>query len=904
MSSVSFSLPQSGTWTVLGEFAGQIVTQQVEITDKNSTTPITLTFSFATITVTSPVGVSLLLTDGTNQITAVSTGTNVFTIYNMGQWTVSGTLEGYTLNSVSVTVQPDQNYPVQLSIQTATLTVTAPVGTVVTVAGGGETQQETATTGTAVFNLTQLGTYTVSGTLNGLVSSTETVQVTAFQPYSVTLTIQSATIIVYTIPDTLVTIQNGGAILSATADGSGEATFAVQAFGVWSVSGVQEGYTFTPTSVDVQAYQQYGVNLDPLVATITVTAPAGTEVMAENSTGQQVQGYAAEGTAVLEIYSFGTWTVSGTQNGLTTNTVPVEVADWTDYPVTLTIWAATITATTPTGTLVTAQNGLNQIQATAVNDQVIFAVQETGDWLVSAQFDTQSDSETVNVQAEQDYPIRLWVPTIVPTVVTGSVVTCTQGDTVLTKTSQSGKVKFYVPALGEWTVHATLNTQSSNTVIVDVQEDRDYPMLLDYEFATITVATVAGTEVTAQNGAIIITQTADSNGEAVFEVATTGTWTLSADFDGELVSAQVEVSDTINYDVELMPTSHGAIYGAYWAGTSSPVWTRTDAAAKFSNPNPAVNNGTGSSPFDDIMPWAGMVKYEDPIAGTLVAIPKYWYKWTRDGVSMKLQIANYSVDGFYVSPAHSDRGDGQGERDVVYVGRYHCGSDYKSATSVLPLANITRATARNNISALGAEYWQYDFAMYWTIMMLYLVEFASWNSQSMIGYGCSPSETIFNVGLTDTMQYHTGTSAVSRSVYGCCQYRNIEGLWDNVFDWCDGIYFSGTNIYCIKNPASFSDTNGGTEVGTRIISNGFISAWTTSTTDGFEYALCPSATLGSDNTFICDNFYFTSSGTVLYVGGSYGRNQYSGAFRSSSGVNGSIIKGKEIGTRCMKLPDA
>ena len=442
MSSVSFSLPQPGTWTVRGEFAGQIATQQVEITDKNSTTPITLTFSSATITVTSPVGTSLLLTDGTNQITAVSTGTNVFTIYNMGQWTVSGTLEGYTLNSVSVTVQPDQNYPVQLSIQTATLTVTAPVGTVVTVAGGGETQQETAATGTAVFNLTQLGTYTVSGTLNGLVSSTETVQVTAFQPYSVTLTIQSATIIVYTIPDTLVTIQNGGTTLSATAEGSGEATFAVQAFGTWSVSGTQEGYTFTPTSVDVQAYQQYGVNLDPLVATITVTAPAGTEVLAENSTGKQVQGYVAEGTAVLEIYSFGTWTVSGTQNGLVTNTVPVEVADWTDYPVTLTIWAATITATTPTGTLVTAQNGLNQIQATAGNDQVIFAVQETGDWLVSAQFDTQSDSETVNVQAEQDYPIRLWVPTIVPTVVTGSVVTCTQGDTVLTKTSQSGKVKF------------------------------------------------------------------------------------------------------------------------------------------------------------------------------------------------------------------------------------------------------------------------------------------------------------------------------------------------------------------------------------------------------------------------------------------------------------------------------
>lgn len=535
-----------------GEFAGQIVTQQVEITEKGATVPITLTFDAATITVTSPVGTSLLLTDGTNQLTAVSTGTNTFTIYNMGQWTVSGTLEGYTLNTETVTVAAGNNYPVQLSIQIAALTVTAPVGGVVTVSGGGAFQQETATTGTVVFNLTQLDTYTVSGVLNGLVSETETVQVTAFQPYSVTLTINSATIVVYTIPGTLVTVQNGGTTLTGTAEGdTGQVSFAVQDFGTWNVSGALDGYTFTPTTVDVQTYQEYGVNLDPLMATITVTAPTGTEVVAENSTGQQVEGYADQGTAVLEIYSLDTWTVSGSQNGLVTNAVPVDVADWTNYPVTLTIWAATITVTTPTGTLVTAQNGLNQIQATAANDQVIFAVQETGDWIVSAQFDTQSDSETVNVQAEEDYPIRLWVPTIVPTVVTGSVVTCTQGDTVLTKTSQSGKVKFYVPALGEWTVHATLNTQSSNTVTVDVQEDRDYPMLLDYEFATITVSTVAGTEVTAQNGAIIITQTADSNGEAVFEVATTGTWTVSADFDGELVTAEIVVSDTINYDVLL-----------------------------------------------------------------------------------------------------------------------------------------------------------------------------------------------------------------------------------------------------------------------------------------------------------------------------------------------------------------
>ena len=33
-----------------------------------------------------------------------------------------------------------------------------------------------------------------------------------------------------------------------------------------------------------------------------------------------------------------------------------------------------------------------------------------------------------------------------------------------------------------------------------------------------------------------------------------------------------------------------------------------DDAAGFADPVSAVNNGTGSSPFDDFLPWAGMGK--------------------------------------------------------------------------------------------------------------------------------------------------------------------------------------------------------------------------------------------------------------------------------------------------------
>ena len=396
-----------------------------------------------------------------------------------------------------------------------------------------------------------------------------------------------------------------------------------------------------------------------------------------------------------------------------------------------------------------------------------------------------------------------------------------------------------------------------------------------------------------------------SSNEAVATVAVNGnTVTVTGKANGTTVIT-ISVAAGSNHNAPASKTcsvevSFTKIYGVQWDGTAATTWSRTDDAAEFVNPSPAVNNGSGSSPFDNLLPWSGMVK-ETIDGNVLVKIPKYYYKWTRSGATMKLQIADGPEDGFLVSPAHADRGDGSGERDYVYVGRYHCNSSYKSAAGSAPLASITRATARTNIHNLGSTYWQYDYAMYWTIMMLYLVEYANWNSQATIGYGCSAGSAKFNMGATDAMTYHTGTSAANRTTYGSVQYRYIEGLWDNVYDWCDGIYFSGANVYCIKNPASFSDTTGGTLEGTRPTSSGYISAWTNPTAAGFEYALYPSAVAGSETTYICDYCNYSSSGVVLRVGGNYGQSQDRGAFYLN-GNSAASYSSASVGCRLQKLP--
>lgn len=340
------------------------------------------------------------------------------------------------------------------------------------------------------------------------------------------------------------------------------------------------------------------------------------------------------------------------------------------------------------------------------------------------------------------------------------------------------------------------------------------------------------------------------------------------------------------------------VYGASWDGSSTTAWSRTDASAGFTDPVPAVNNGSGSSPFDNLQPWAGMVKSNDSAAGVLVAIPKFWYKWTKSGNTLKLQIADGETAGFKVSPAHADRGDGKGERDVVYVGRYHCAGGYKSTTNAAQQVSITRSSARSGIHNLGTTIWQFDYAMRVTIQMLYLVEYADWNSQAKIGYGCSASGNKENNGKTDAMQYHTGTTAANRTTYGYTQYRYVEGLWDNVYDWMDGCYYNGSGMNIIMNPNNFSDSSGGTLIGKP--SSGYPSAIAVATASGLEWAIYPTAANGSESTYVADSWYYNASYPCLRCGGNCSQSQSRGLFYV--GYNAASYTDAYIGCRLQKLP--
>ena len=484
------------------------------------------------------------------------------------------------------------------------------------------------------------------------------------------------------------------------------------------------------------------------------------------------------------------------------------------------------------------------------------------------------------------------LPRLVVQTEAGSSIVLSDGEKDVSGVAAGGSFSAALPHDGEWTVTATLGTGVA-TETVQAEYCRTKTLTLTYYTLTVTVK--AGSTVAAQCGDKTVSGTVPESGSIKLYLPIAGTWSVTATLGDETTTATVEVTEYKDYPLEL---AYVHIYGASWDGTSTTKWSRTDEAAEFTDPVPYVAGASSyGSPFDALQPWAGMVKSERT-GGTMVAIPKFWYKLEQNGAGMSIKIADRKVAGYSVSPAHMDRGDGNGERDVVYVGRYHCASGYKSKTGSPPLTSMTRSSARTSIHSLGSAIWQCDFAMRFTLWLLYIVEFADWNSQAKIGYGCSPSSNTFTMGYTDSMPYHTGTEQSNRATYGGTQYRNIEGLWDNVWDWCDGCYNNGDGLNIILNPANFSDNSGGTAVG--VPSNGWPSAFGVKTNGGFP-TFIPTSTPGSDATYSCDYWYFDSSYPCLCVGGCYSHSSYYGLFFVNYST-ASYAYGN-IGCRLQELPN-
>lgn len=138
---------------------------------------------------------------------------------------------------------------------------------------------------------------------------------------------------------------------------------------------------------------------------LVVTVTTGSLVTATKGT-RSVSGTAVNGSCVLTLPEAGTWTVTATRNGQTSDTKTVSVVD--SYAVTLTFFSATITVTAPSGAVVTLKKGGSTVDSKTSTGTVVFTVYETGEYTVEATQGGQSTSGTVNVvSSTTSYAITL-----------------------------------------------------------------------------------------------------------------------------------------------------------------------------------------------------------------------------------------------------------------------------------------------------------------------------------------------------------------------------------------------------------------------------------------------------------------------------------------------------------------
>lgn len=350
------------------------------------------------------------------------------------------------------------------------------------------------------------------------------------------------------------------------------------------------------------------------------------------------------------------------------------------------------------------------------------------------------------------------------------------------------------------------------------------------------------------------------------------------------------------------------IYGVDGVGKSTPSLTRTDGAEGLTF---TVGQSEIKSDFDKCYPWCEMQEVVDESNNVFIRIPKFYSKVTKnsDG-TYKHQISGFRYDGFSTLFI-----DGKGnEIDYVLVGKYEAsGSSTKafSKSGQTCLVNITLPGMRTACKANGEGYQQYDFLIDAIIKELFMIEFATTNSQSIMkGWTDSNNSAALVTGHTDNVKTASG-SWNSNHTEGCttcnsdgkhaCKYRGIENLWGNVWMFVDGIAFSAEKVYVCTDPTAYESgkvTAPYFYMGDRCTTGGY--AKTIAPLDRNPLMLFTKSVGGSATTYYSDYYYYSESGQILIVGGYWLGGAVAGLWFWSGGTAASDASSSLGGRLCYK----
>ena len=295
-----------------------------------------------------------------------------------------------------------------------------------------------------------------------------------------------------------------------------------------------------------------------------------------------------------------------------------------------------------------------------------------------------------------------------------------------------------------------------------------------------------------------------------------------------------------------------------------------------------------SSPFDAYAPWNGMKRrnfasgapeawdgedgFSTTTKDTMVWIPEFWVK--------VVDNAGSSIRDYYLSTGEAEgfvKHPGSGQ----YVGAYPTSNNNQSMSGKTRQSDQSIVTMRTNAKAKGAGWGLIDWAERTAIQFLYIIEYANWNSQNMIGDGPTSD---YSTGQSDALTYHTGSTS-----NGVVRYRWIEGLWRSQFEWTDGLNVVGGQVYVSTDRDSYqSDVTTGYTLISGCAGNNY-NIQKLKYDAGHPWSIgLPEVTGGSAyDQYIGDGGLISNGTYVLVCGGSWYSDAYYGLFRFYAGLSSS-----------------
>lgn len=238
----------------------------------------------------------------------------------------------------------------------------------------------------------------------------------------------------------------------------------------------------------------------------------------------------------------------------------------------------------------------------------------------------------------------------------------------------------------------------------------------------------------------------------------------------------------------------------------------------------------------------------------------------------------------------------------VYSSSYNTTS-YKLSSvggnTMNPITGFSRATARTMATNRGSGWYSTAVRQHSAIQMLFGVEYG-FNSQVAVGNGICNDSSMHNTGET------TGntTSGTRDNTTTAVNWRGIENLWGNVFNWNDGINFYNRTPYICDTFNFVDDTSTGyTQVVFGLPPYNWVSEF--GYDENFDWLLLPieSTTTDKSNDQIGDRVFSISQNAwkICRMGGQYTVDTSDGIMCWSCDIN-SNNTGGDSGARLMYIP--